>query len=82
MPALTRQTLSALIEQSESYQLALGLREKLFLVFQELALEFQPVNTKFYIYAVDGNGNKLASQFIEFSDFKYNRATLWFRDFF
>lgn len=35
------------------------------------------INIKFYIYAVDGNGDKLASQHIQFSDFKYDRATMW-----
>ena len=35
------------------------------------------IETKFYIFATDGNSCKLASQQIEFSDFKYDRATLW-----
>lgn len=44
--------------------------------FQQWNL-LRTIDTKFYIFAADSPGHKLASQFIEFSDFKYDRATLW-----
>jgi len=35
---------------------------------------------KFFIYASDGNDNKVTSQDIPFSDFRYDMATIWLVD--
>lgn len=35
---------------------------------------------QFFIYATDGNNNKVATQTIPFSDFPYDSATFWLVD--